>query len=76
MDGRIAKNLKEEELLGGYILFEPTSDKAPVAHFADRPSAIKAAHAMARKYEGKQFFVCKLVGVAAVTKVTYMDIDG
>ena len=75
LEGKPAKGLQSEELAGGYALWSPESDKPPTAFFADRPSAIRAAHAMARKYEGSRFFVVKLVGVAQVSQVTYSDFD-
>ena len=67
---------EKEDVLGKYVIWSPTSDIAPSMVYDDRPTAIKAAYAMAGNCPAYKFFVCKIVGEAVQPeKVTYRSID-
>jgi hypothetical protein len=71
-----------EECEGKYFIVRPgavyvTPVYAGATVYPDRPTAIKAAYALAAQYPDKQFCVCKVVGVAKTSKppVSYTDYD-
>ena len=65
------------DLTNRYIIWSPEErTSTPTVVFFDRPSAIKAATAMAHQFPSKRFAVCKIVGLSTTTAVKYTSFDG
>ena len=67
----------EEKKMTQYIVWTPNSNLPPKVVHSDRPSAIKAAGAMAHTNPGSTFYVCKLVNSACKpvpVNVNYEDL--
>ena len=73
MYGKYAGN--DTDFSGKYIVWSPTSSQPPKMVYDDRPTAIKVAYSMTTKFPHQVFTVCKVVGVAATSKVEYKDLD-
>ena len=67
---------EQDNLSGKYIIWCPESSYAVRFHYDDKPTAIKAAYAMAGKNPSQRFLVCKVEGLCKTTTVTYEDFNG
>ena len=58
-----------------YIVWSPSASQPPKMVYPDRPTAIKAAYAMASKFPSQRFTVCKVVGEAKSVKVEFTSFE-